>query len=190
MIRVKSTITPTIFLMILIGFSAVLSGCATPYTASVDERDMDTLYNDEKITFKIKQAFLEDDSVKYMDYDAASYEGHAYIVGEYTSKTQADRAVSLTRAVEGVKQVTTYLAPKRELPDCGTTDNLELMASIKQKLIKDEDIWSTNVDVYMVQCHAVILGIVGSETERTKAMRHINSVKGLKGVTSYLKVKQ
>lgn len=175
--------------LLFICSAALLSGCAAPYKAAVDERDLGTIYNDEKITFQVKQAFLQDDSVKYMDYDVASYEGHVYVVGEYTSKKQADRAVSLAKGVEGVRRVTSYLLPKRELADCGTTDNLELMASIKQKLIKDEDIWSTNVDVYMVQCRAVILGIVGSAAERDKALAHVRSVKGLKGVKSYLKVK-
>lgn len=182
-------VLPVFCLLLICGFATLLSGCSAPYKAAVDERDLGTIYNDEKITFQVKQAFLEDDSVKYMDYDVASYQGHVYVVGEYTSQKQADRAVSLARGVKGVKRVTSYLLPKKELADCGTTDNLKLMAEIKQRLIKDEDIWSTNVDVYMVQCRAVILGIVGSASERDQALAHVKSVPGLKGYKSYLKVK-
>jgi hyperosmotically inducible protein len=187
MIKTSFNAVRVLMLICLVTF---VSGCATPYKAAVDERNMKTIYADEKITFQVKQAFLDDDQIKYMDYDVASYEGDVFLIGEYTSQAQADKAVNVARSVEGVRSVTSYLLPKKELADCGTAEELELMATIKQKLIQDEDIWSTNVDIYMVQCRAVVLGIVGSEKERSDALAHIRSVKGLKGVKSYLRVKR
>lgn len=186
----KKTQFDAVRLLMLICLVAIVSGCAAPYKAAVDERNMKTIYADEKITFQVKQAFLDDDQIKYMDYDVASYEGDLYLIGEYSSKAQAEKAVRLARGVEGVRSVTSYLLPKKDLPDCGTAEELELMASIKQRLIQDEDIWSTNVDIYMVQCCAVVLGIVGSEAERSAALAHVRDVKGLKGVKSYLRVKR
>jgi hyperosmotically inducible protein len=64
--------------------------------------------------------------------------------------------------------------------------NLELTAKVKAKLIEDDDIWSTNVDVKTIQCITVLWGLVGSETEISKAIAHAESVKGVEMVKSFL----
>ncbi|WP_147818697.1 BON domain-containing protein [Salidesulfovibrio onnuriiensis] len=167
---------------------SMMQGC-TVYKAAVDERNIGTIADDESITLTIKKDFLADDLIKYLDYDVASYEGRVYLMGEYESQAQVNRAISLAKKVDGVRSVTTYLLPKRENDTCGTTDNLELYARVNQKLIEDKEIWSTNVDVYTVQCNVVLVGIVGSATERNRAIAHARSVPGVRSVKSYLKVK-
>lgn len=176
-----------VFVLAVLACTVLLQGC-TVYKAAVDERNVGTIASDEKITLLIKKEFLNDDSVKYLDYDVASYHGHVFIMGEYESRAQADQAIALARSVEGVRKVSTYLLPKRENDACGTFDSLELEASIKKRLIEDKDIWSTNVDVYMVQCNAVLVGIVGSTAERNRAIAHAKSVAGVRSVKSFLKV--
>ncbi len=182
----KRLLAPVLMLAVLLGAN-LLQGCAV-YKAAVDERNVSTIASDEKITLLIKKEFLNDDSVKYLDYDVASYQGHVYIMGEYESRTQADRAVTLARKVEGVHKVTTYLLPKKKNDTCGTLDSLELEASIKKRLIEDKDVWSTNVDVYMVQCNAVLVGMVGSSAERNRAIAHAKSVPGVRSVQSFLTI--
>ena len=65
--------------------------------------------------------------------------------------------------------------------------NKDALAKVKAKLIGDEDIWSTNVDVKTVQCNVILVGIVGSKEEITKAISHAKSVEGARKVTSYLR---
>jgi hyperosmotically inducible protein len=176
------------FLMLLaLGLSA--SGC-TVYDVAVEERNVGDYANDEKIAFLIEKDFLADDLVKYMDFDASSYEGLVYIVGEYESRAQVDRAVKIAKAVEGVRSVTTYLLPKRADDSCGTTDNLELYAKIKNLLVQDKDVWSTNVEIKTVQCNVVLLGIVGSTAERSRIIAHAKSVGGVRSVKSFLRIKR
>jgi len=57
---------------------------------------------------------------------------------------------------------------------------------LKSKLVADMDVWSTNIDVKVVQCHVVLLGIVESKEEITRAVAHARSVAGVRDVTSYL----
>lgn len=163
-------------------------GCAV-YDVAVDERNVSSWASDEKITFVIKEKFLEDDMVKYNDFDAASYEGHVYVLGEYESHSQVDRAVAIAKSVEGVRTVTTYMLPKREHDYCGTTDNLEIYGRVKQKLVADNQIWSTNIDVKTVQCNVILLGIVGTAKEKADAYTHAKSVPGVRSVKSYITVK-
>jgi hyperosmotically inducible protein len=173
----------------LLALGLLANGC-TAYNVAVEERSVGDYANDEKITFLIEKDFLADDLVKYMDFDASSYEGLVYIVGEYESRAQVDRAVQIAKAVEGVRSVTTYLLPKKANDTCGTTDNLELYAKVKNLLVQDKDIWSTNVEIKTVQCNVVLLGIVGSSAERDKIINHAKSVGGVRSVKSFLRIKR
>lgn len=164
------------------------NGCAV-YKASVDERPIKTIYNDEVITANIMSSYLQDDSQKILAISPSSYEGHVYLVGEYTTDIQKQRAVAIARKTAGVRSVTSYLLPKKSGDTCGTADNLEIQARVDSKLIGDTSIWSTNVDVKTVQCNVVLLGIVGSQAEVTKSIAHARSVPGVRSVRSYLRVK-
>jgi hyperosmotically inducible protein len=179
-----------IFLILtLLALGLFTNGC-TVYDVAVEERNVGDYANDEKIAFLIEKDFLADDLVKYMDFDASSYEGLVYIVGEYESRAQVDRAIEIAKSVPGVRSVTTYLLPKKADDSCGTTDNLNLYAKVKSLLVNDKDIWSTNVEIKTVQCHVVLLGIVGSATERDKIIAHAKSVDGVRSVKSFLRIKR
>ena len=120
-----------ILLLALMGLVLQASGCAV-YDAAVEERSVGTYVDDEAITFQIEKDFLADDKVKYLDYDASSYEGHVYIVGEYESRAQVDRAVAIAKGVDGVIRVTTYMLPKNPKRPLRHHDNLEIYGRLKK----------------------------------------------------------
>ncbi|QGY38961.1 BON domain-containing protein [Pseudodesulfovibrio cashew] len=182
----KRHLTILMLLLALVGLQA-LSGCAV-YDVAVEERNAGDWANDKQISFLIEKQFLEDDAIKYLDFDAYSYYGHVYLVGEYENRGQVERAVAIAKATEGVRQVTTYFLPKREEDLCGTTDNLEISATIRQKLITDKTIWSTNIDIEMIQCNVVLLGVVGDKTQKAKAEAYARETPGVRNVKSYLTV--
>ena len=49
------------------------------------------------------------------------------------------------------------------------------------------DIHSMNIDVNVVQCHVILLGIVGTGSEADKAVALARSVEGVRDVMSFLK---
>ena len=179
----KKYLSTTICFFLLV----TVSGCATIYKAAVDERSIRDIASDTAIKTKILKEFIDDESIKTLDIFTASYEGNVYLVGEYESKSQKNKAIEIAKNVEGVKNVTTYMLLKKKDDACGTKDNLGLSAKVKGELIKDKDIWSTNVDVKTVQCNVVLVGLVGSEEEIQKAVAHAKSIEGAKSVKSYLK---
>jgi hyperosmotically inducible protein len=166
----------------------LFSGCGTIYKATMDERSVGDQVKDEKITMAIRKAFVNDDSIKTFDISTYCYNGNVYLVGEYETSDQKKKAVKLAKGIEGVKSVTEHFLIKKEDKSCGTADNIELVAKIKGELIGDKEIWSTNIEVKAVQCNVVLLGLVGSRSEITKAIAHAKSVEGVRKVTSYLKV--
>ena len=184
--RRSITLVPLIALVLAFGLLA--QGC-TAYKAAVDERSVGGMVDDEWITAQIEAKFLDDKTVKYLDFDSASYQGHVFITGEYESKAQVDRAVAIARGVEGVRRVTTVVFPKREGDTCGTLDNMDIYRQIKQKHIGDEDIHSTNVDIEVVQCHIIMMGIVGSQKEIDDAVAHAKTIPEARSVRNYLRVR-
>lgn len=177
-------LTPLLLALALLTFAP---GCAV-YKVAVDERPTKAVVSDERITFLIKERFLQDDLIKYLDFDAASYLGHVYIVGEYESQAQVERAVSIARGVDGVKRVTTYLLPKRDVAGCGTGENLRIETELNSDLLADKSVYGTNVDVKMIQCRVVLMGLVGSQKEIDTAISLAKGVEGVRDVKSFLKV--
>jgi len=171
----------------LLTATGLFGGCAV-YDVAVEERNVGDWAGDEKIGLTIEKDFLADATVKYLDFDAACYEGHVYITGEYESHDQVTRAVEIAKAVKGVRQVTTYLLPKKENDDCSTTDSLDIHTRLWNKLMTDKEIWSTNINVETVQCNVILLGIVGTQTAKDRAEAHAKAIPGVRSVKSYLKV--
>ncbi|MFH1913709.1 MAG: BON domain-containing protein [Pseudomonadota bacterium] len=181
----------TVSLCVLFGLMVsimLMPGC-TVYDVAVEERNLGDWTNDKNISYSIERAFLNDELVKYMDFDAFCYEGQVFLVGQYESRDQVKRAESIAKGTKGVHSVTTFVMPKKAHDDCGTTDNLGLYTKVKQRLVADTDIWSTNIDIKTMQCHIILLGIVGSVTERDAAIAHARSVEGARGVESFLMIR-
>jgi hyperosmotically inducible periplasmic protein len=177
------TIIFIFFSFLIISFN---SGC-TIYKAAVDERDVGTIADDTTIKAKIFKRFVGDDVVKALDITTTSYKGYVHLIGEYNDSAQKVRAIELAKGVEGVKGVTPYFLAKQENGECGTTRNLELTTKVKAKLINDNEIWSTNVNVKTMQCIVVLWGTVGKQDEILRSINHAKSVEGVKTVRSFLK---
>jgi hyperosmotically inducible periplasmic protein len=168
-------------------FLLAVTGCGTIYSTAMDERNMSTIGSDTTIKGTIVKKFYDDDKIKSLDISTGCYHGHVYLVGEYDTADQKNRAIKIAKSVEGVKNVTTYLLPKKKGDPCGTDENLEIVGKVKAKLVGDKDIWSTNIDIKSIQCQVVLYGLVGSKKEINKAIAHAKSVEGIRGVKSFLK---
>ena len=176
-----------IYLLALLALCGCTMAVRSTYGVAVDERPMGTIVSDEQIKLTIQQRLLDDDAIKFLDISPFCYDGHVYLVGEYGAAKEKERALEIVNDVPGIKSVTYYLLRKGKEDTCGWTDNLEMGAKIKAELIGDRDISSTRVDVKAIQCHVVLLGILGSKEEVAKVIAHAKSVAGVRGVTSYLK---
>lgn len=169
-------------------FAMSITGCGTIYKAAMDERSLGQQTADAKISATIMKQYYDDEDVSVLGIEPYTFSGQVYLVGEYETSTQKNKAVSIAKGVEGVTGVTTYFLPEKEDPACGTSDNVTILAKVKKALIGDSDIWSTNVEVKVVQCKVVLLGLVGSNDQVSKSIAHAKAVEGVRSVKSYLRV--
>ena len=176
----------TLPLILVLFLTPLISNCATIYGTAMDERNVGTIASDHKIKSGILSKYADDEHVGVLDFSVSSYEGHVYLIGEYETGTQKNKAIQIAKSQEGVADVTTYLLRKNPKSLCSTAKNLELTASVKAKLVGDKDISSTNIDVKTIQCITVLWGLVGSKTEINKAIAHAKSVDGVAKVNHQL----
>jgi len=173
------------------GCSSVLTTVAEQiYLTVTDCRNVKTILNDTTIKLTIINKYHDDEyinALNSLDLSIECYKGHVYLVGEYDKPVQKEHALKIAKNVNGVRELTSYLLPKKKDDVCGIDENLLIMGNVKAKLIGDKDLWSRNIDVKSVQCHVVLYGIVASNDRITKAIGHAKRVKGVRGVKSFLK---
>jgi hyperosmotically inducible periplasmic protein len=183
----------SISLLLMLIFIA-LSGCAVGGAVfyevaaiAVDERKIGVLLSDEGIEAKIEDAFLNDEVANLRSISPFCFNGCVYLVGEYATKQDKEKAITVARDVEGVKSVEAYLLPKANDDHCTRINNLALVARVKTKLIGDNDTSVIRIRVKSVQCRVVLLGIAGSQKEIDEAISDVKATEGVREVVSFLK---
>jgi hyperosmotically inducible protein len=156
------------------------------YEIAQEERTPAALASDNKIVLNLTDKFAQDIAINLLDVSPYSYNGRVYLIGEYDTDEEWARAIEITAREEGVKSITTYILMKTDAPACGLLDNFMLYANVRAKLIMDEEVRSTNIDIKVLQCHVVLLGIVSSSDEIDRAVTHARGVEGGVRVQSFL----
>jgi hyperosmotically inducible protein len=162
-------------------------GCGGQHKAAKDAEFARTFAGDKRIMSTILKKFLADYLVKDLNITPRCYNGHAYLVGEYETENQKERAVEIAKAVEGVKTLETYLLPKKKDDSCKPEENLRITSQVKAVIAGDRKIWSKNLSIVTAQCNVVLMGFVGKKTDIQKVIEHAKSVEGVRSVKSYLK---
>ena len=184
----KTAFTLIFLPVFLIAALISLNGCAL-YDAARDERSVGTIVDDDTILAKVKYRLYRDDAVKGSDISVYSFEGKVFLVGALEDKKQGIRAVEIAHGVAGVRSVDTYFLDKNQLSLGKTVDDAAITTKIKAKLIGDMEIKSTQIEVKTIMGHVVLLGIVGSEKERQRAIDYARMVRYVKKVKSFIMVK-
>lgn len=159
----------------------------TAYSIGADERDFQTIVEDEMIETSVQSAILSDKELDLLDLSTYSYNGHVYVVGEYEKKADFQRIRNIVRKCKKTNSLTTYLFANREVPGCSSADDYMLQLAVKGALLEDPTVWGTNFSVKSVQCNIVLLGRVGSKKEAVAARRIAARVKGVRAVKSFIR---
>lgn len=164
---------------------AVAPAGSTAYKVSREERGSGQMIEDMRIRATIIAEIMADESLSYLDMHTYSFAGRVFLLGEYQDRSQIPRLQAIAKGTLGVVSVTTYLFRKGESL-CGKTDNLYLAGKVRAALIGTSEVRSTNIDVEVVQCNAILLGVVASDEEAGRVVEAARGVEGVLAVKSYL----
>jgi hyperosmotically inducible protein len=170
----------------------MLAGCSTTgviYSVAADERAATSIVSDNVIVASLKKTLIEDGGLKALNISVYCYNGHVFLIGESDTEGQKEKAVKTAKGIAGVKSVETYILPQKKHDTCGMADNLAMQAELEADFLADLGIWSSSIDIKVVQCQIILLGIAESRDEINKAIAQAKSVEGNRGVRSYIKLK-
>jgi osmotically-inducible protein OsmY len=97
-------------LMVVTTLGFTLVGCNSQESPNVT---MGQAVDDTVITAKVKAAFLNEPEVKSADISVDTVTGTVTLTGSVSSEAQSQRAISIARAIEGVKNVENKLTVKQ-----------------------------------------------------------------------------
>jgi len=179
----------TIFFLVTLIFLYMSGGC-TAYFVVADERNVATMIDDGIIYTNVANKIDEDKEIDLLNYSISSLNGEVFIIGEYQSRRAADKAVEIARKIKGVKKVTFYVVPKKKVKKCNDIQNLKTTLMIKGQVFIDSPKTGKNVKVRMIDCNAVLWGVVASRSEMDRSVAFAEKFAGRNKVVNLLRVKE
>ena len=96
----KSTTNRNFLAAAILGL-ALVAGCAS----TAKQESTGEYIDDTTLTTKVKAKFIDDKAVSSMNINVETFKGTVQLSGFANSQAEADRAVQIARATEGVKAV-------------------------------------------------------------------------------------
>ena len=169
---------------------------------------------DAGITTNVKSKFAADDVVKAYEIDVDTKDHVVTLSGQVENATAKERAVTLARGTNGVKDVVDNLkvgqgnaALPGEHPTTGTTgvddkareagrdagnavSDAAITTAVKSKLLADTTVGGLKIDVDTSNGIVTLNGDVSSAAEKAEAMRIARGTDGVKSVRDNLTIKK
>jgi hyperosmotically inducible protein len=177
---------------VLFSAGLLLCGCESRQAgaAAVQKLSLGTGIDDGVITTKVKTALLADPDVKSFDLKVETRNGEVMLSGFVVNASQVERALNVTRAVEGVKWVTDKMSLKEGTTTVGNkVDDGIITARIKSILFADPGIRSLDIAVATQKGVGQLSGFVNDQSQIDHATALARSVQGVTSVASEMVIK-
>jgi hyperosmotically inducible periplasmic protein len=186
-------------LAIVLVSGAFVAGCgksdekaappATPQTES--KTTVGTEIDDAAITTKVKSALMADADVKGSDIKVETNKGVAQLSGFVDNQGQMDRAIAVTKGVEGVKSVDNKMNVKTTETTVGEKiDDSIITTKVKAALMGESGIKSSDIGVVTRDGQVQLSGFVENQTQIDRATEVAKGVEGVKNVLNEMSIKK
>ena len=149
-----------------------------------------TTIDDSAITTKVKSALLADAEVKGLDIKVETNKGEVQLSGFVDTQAQIDRAVSVAKGVEGVKNVDNKMSLKTPTTVGEKIDDGIITTKVKGALVAESGIDSGDIAVVTRDGVVQLSGFVKDQAQIDRAVQVARSAEGVKDVLNELSVKK
>ena len=147
--------------------------------------------DDGTITTKVKSALLADADVKGFDIKVETRKGEVQLSGFVDNQSQIDRAITITRGVEGVKNVDNKMSLKTTDTTVGEKiDDGIITTKVKAELIAEPGLNSTDISTVTRDGVVQLSGFVDNQAQIDRAGEIARGVEGVKSVVNELSIKK
>jgi hyperosmotically inducible protein len=150
-----------------------------------------TTVDDSVITTRVKSALLDDVDVKSFDIKVETRKGEVLLSGYVDNQTQMDRAMTLTRSVEGVKSLDNKIILKSGTSSVGNKiDDSVITTKVKTALLADTSIKSLDIMVVTRKGEVQLSGFVNNQGQVDRAVEVAHGIEGVTKVGNDMSVKK
>ena len=150
-----------------------------------------TEIDDSVVTTKVKSALLNDPDVKSIDFKVETRKGEVLLSGFAANQSQIDRAISVAKAVPGVKSVDNKVSLKDGPATVGNTvDDGIVTTKVKAALLADASVKSLDIAVVSRKNEVQLSGFVNSQAQIDRAVEVARGITGVSSVINDMKVKK
>lgn len=144
---------------------------------------------DSAVTAKVKSALVGAKDINSNDISVQTNNGVVTLSGFVNDQTQAERAVSVTKGVDGVSSVSDKLHVKENSNGSAKTyaGDTAITSEVKAKLLADSIVPSRKVKVVTTDGIVQLSGTVDNSREASRAESVAKAVDGVKSVKNDLK---
>jgi hyperosmotically inducible protein len=168
-----------------------LAGCNQPDTPASARESVGTHLDDAVITTKVKTALLTDPQGHGGNASVETHKGDVLLSGFVDSQAQADHAVELAKAVDGVTSVQNKLIVKDGKSTAGNVlDDSVVTVKVKSALVADESTRGSNIAVTTNKGVVQLGGFVDSADQQARATSVARTVEGVQSVVNDTSIKK
>lgn len=174
--------------------SVVIAGCGNRQDESPTpsaKTTVGTKIDDTVVTTKVKSALLADADIKSFDLKVETRKGTVQLSGFVDNQAQIDRAITATRAVEGVKSVENGISLKAGSATVGNAvDDGIITTKVKSALLADPSVKSFDIAVVTRKGEVQLSGFVDSQAQIDQAIAIAHKVAGVTGIGNEMSIKK
>lgn len=168
---------------------AVLGGGAAAGIGVAQERSFGAAIDDTTIATKLSAALLDDSFSLFRHVDLEVVEGRVLLTGKVPEMKDRLRAEELTWKVKGVNEVANAIQVTEEGGLGSYARDVRISNELRLDILGDSRILGINYSIETVGGVVYLIGIAQSEEELDRVIQHARSIKGVKKVESYVRLK-
>ena len=162
-----------------------------PAAAPEAKTTVGTDVDDSAITTKVKSALLADADVKGLDIKVETRKGEVQLSGFVDNQSQIDRAITVTKGVEGVKDVDNKMSLKTTDTTVGEKiDDGIITTKVKAEFIAEPGLNSTDISTVTRDGVVQLSGFADNQAQIDRAAEIARGVEGVKDVINELSIKK
>ena len=179
---------------LVIAGSLLAAGCNNEKPVAAKAAASTTVGNeidDTVVTARVKSALLKEDDVKSFDLKVETRKGKVQLTGFVDTQVQLERAVALTRTVEGVTSVENGIALKSGVASVGNAvDDDVITAKVKSGLLGEPNMKSMDIAVLTRKGEVQLSGFVNNQAQVDSAIAVAKGVSGVTKVDNKMSIKK
>ena len=186
--------TSTLIATVLLLCALALSGCTgavvgvgtAAVAASTTEKGFSTSVSDGVIFAKLKDRFIQVNASLFSSVDVTVNDGAVLFTGKVKTPEDKIEATKLAWEIKGVREVVNELQVIDNSSIKDLAKDLAATATLRGKMIADEDISSLNFSIDVVNGIVYLSGVASTPEEMNKVVSHAKNLRFAQQVVSYI----